>query len=334
MFNLESYGNKQAAIFLAFFVVLTFTLGTIILPAYASVTSSSSRIALKGIVNMGVTLDQNKAADGPPLLSGSHTMALAGTTTTSQEPNIKASHIYQYYRMVLGKDIKSLVIVIPNEGHEDPKQPKEFRIVNQPYLPQNAVVNVGTIVTWFNADVKHPHRISLVDNSTKNTIYDSGIIKNYTASRPIKFNNTGTFTYSGPSFDKGVPSYKMNGTIIVVNQPLSTSFNTNATPTTASTTSLSLSSSAARTSTTNTTKNVDTITTLMVPANLLNKAISEIKGQGLGIDNQYPFKSLRGGGSSPGGDKNQVLLVLTSSGKSLNEVIAALNKISPTMPYS
>ena len=176
-----------------------------------------------------------------------------------------------------------------------PTQSKELRIVNQPYLPQNAVVvNVGTIVNWFNADVKHPHRISLVDNNTKNAIYDSGIIKSYTASRPIKFNNTGTFTYSGPSFDKAVPSYKMNGTIIVVNQPLSTSFNTNATntttPTTASATSLSLSSSAARTSTTNTIKNVDTITTLMVPANLLNKAISEIKDQGLGIDNQYPFK--------------------------------------------
>ena len=330
MFNLESYGNKQAAIFLAFFVVLTFTLGTIILPAYASVTSSSSRIAMKGIVNMGVTLDQNKAADASPLLSGSHTMALADTTTstTSQEPNIKASHIYQYYTMVLGKDIKNVVIVIPNEGHEDPTQPKELRIVNQPYLPQNAVVNVGTTVNWFNADVKHPHRITLVDNNTKNAIYDSGIIKNYTASRPIKFNNTGTFTYSGPSFDKAVPSYKMNGTITVVNQPLFTSFNT----TTASATSLS--SVAARTSTTNTTKNVDTITTLMVPANLLNKAISEIKSQGFGIDNQYPFKSLRGGGSSPGEDKNQILLVLTSSDKSLNEVIAALNKISPTMPYS
>ena len=57
-------------------------------------------------------------------------------------------------------------------------------------------------------------------------VYESGIIKNYTASKPIKFNNTGTFSYSGPSFDKGVPSYKMNGMIRVVNQPLSTPFNT------------------------------------------------------------------------------------------------------------
>jgi plastocyanin len=242
-----------------------------------------------------------------------------------QQPNLKASDIYQYYTMVLGKDIKNLVIVIPDEGHEDPNQsPKDLRIVNQPYLPQNAVVNVGTIVTWFNADVDHPHTISLVDNNLKSLIYESGIIKNYTASRPIKLNNTGTLTYSGPSFDKSVPSYKMNGTLTVVNQPLTTSFN-NTTTTTANTRS--------PTATTTATNNVDTISTLMVPTNQLDKAISEIKGQDFGIDNQYPFASLRGGGSTAGGDRNQVLLVLTSSGKSLNEVISALNNISPTMPY-
>ena len=72
---------------------------------------------------------------------------------------------------------------------------------------------------------------------------------------------------------------------------------------------------------------MDTISTLMVPSNLLDKAVSEIKGQGFGIDNQYPFISLRGGGGTTGGDKNQVMLVLTSSGKNLNEVISALNKV-------
>jgi plastocyanin len=243
-------------------------------------------------------------------------------TQQQQQPNLKASDIYQTHTMSLGKDIKNLVIVIPDEGHEDPNQsPKDLRIVNQPYLPQNAIVNVGAIVTWLNADVDHPHSISLVDNNSKSVVYESGIIKNYTASRPIMFNNTGTFTYSGPSFDKGVPSYKMNGTLTVVNQPLTTSFNT----TTASRSSPTVTTTA--------TKNMDTISTLMVPSNLLDKAVSEIKGQGFGIDNQYPFMSLRGGGSTAGGDKNQVLLVLTSSGKNLNEVISALSNISSTIPY-
>ena len=224
--------------------------------------------------------------------------------------------------MVLGKDIKNLVIVIPNEGHEDPTQPKELRVVNQPYLPQNAVVNVGTTVTWYSGDAGHQHSISLVDNNTKNVVFESGLFNNFAASKPIKFNNTGTFTYSGQSFDKAFPKYIMNGTIRVVNQPVATTTFNNTTTDTATSTA------------TTANNNIDTITTLMVPAKLLDKVTSELKDQGFGIDNQYTFKSLRGGGSATGGDKQQVLLVLTSSGKNLNEVVSALSKITPIMPYS
>jgi plastocyanin len=251
-----------------------------------------------------------------------------------QKPDIKASDIYQTRTIVLGNDIKNLIIMIPDEGHEQPNQsPKELRIINQPYTPQNAVVNVGTTVTWFNADVDHRHTISLTPNNSNSNIsnnnskviaYQSGIIKNFTSSKPIKFNNTGAFSYSGPSFDKGVPSYKMNGSIRAVNQPLTTPFNN---------TTANSSSSSKLPAALITTKNADTITTLMVPANQLGKAISEIKSQGFGIDNQYSFTSLRGGGSTPGGDKHQVLLILTSSGEGLNEVVSALDKIASTMSY-
>jgi plastocyanin len=249
----------------------------------------------------------------------SYSAFAVGETQQLWQPDIKASDIYQYYTMVLGKDIKNLVIVIPNEGHEDPTQPKELRVVNQPYLPQNAVVNVGTTMTWFSGDAGHQHSITIVDNNTKNVVFESGPFNNFAASKPITFNNTGTFTYSGPSFDKMVPNYKMNGTVTVVDQPLSTSFNTNTT---------------ASPSSSGTANNVDTIATLMVPANIRDKIVSALQGQGFGIDNQYPFTSLRGGGSTTGGDKNQVLLVLTSSGKNLNEVISALSNIVPTMPYT
>ena len=110
----------------------------------------------------------------------------------------------------------------------------------------------------------------------------------------------------------------MNGTIEVVNQPLSNSFNTTSSATTSTTTS----------------NNIDTIGAIIVPAKIVDKVSSDLKGQGLGIDNQYPFKSLRGGGSTTGGDKNQVMLVLTSSGKSLNEFISVLHTVGPTMGYS
>jgi plastocyanin len=247
-----------------------------------------------------------------PLLSSAFA---AGEVQQNQQPNIKASNIYQTHTMALGKNIKNLIIEIPNEGHEDPTQPRELRVVNQPYLPRNAIVNTGTTVTWFNADAGHKHQITLLNNKTQTVVYESGLFDNFAASKPIKFNNTGAFAYSGPSNDKAVPNYKMNGTLIVINQPLSNSFNTTS-------------------STPATSNNIDTVSTIIVPAMKLDKVSSDLRNQGFGIDNQYPFKSLRGGGGTTGGDKNQAMLVLTSSGKSLNQVISALNKIVPTMGYS
>lgn len=247
-----------------------------------------------------------------PLLSSAFA---AGEVQQNQQPNIKASNIYQTHTMALGKNIKNLIIEIPNEGHEDPTQPRELRVVNQPYLPRNAIVNTGTTVTWFNADAGHKHQITLLNNKTQTVVYESGLFDNFAASKPIKFNNTGAFAYSGPSNDKAVPNYKMNGTLIVINQPLSNSFNTTS-------------------STPATSNNIDTVSTIIVPAKILDKISSDLRNQGFGIDNQYPFKSLRGGGGTTGGDKNQAMLVLTSSGKSLNQVISALNKVVPTMGYS
>jgi plastocyanin len=237
---------------------------------------------------------------------------------SQQQPNIKGSNIYQTQTIILGKNIKNLVILIPNEGHEDPAVPKDLRVINQPYIPQNAVVNVGTTVTWLNADAGHRHSITLVDNNTKNIVYDSGRFDNFNASKPFMLNNIGTFAYSGPSYDRAVPNYKMNGSITVINQPLATSFNTTGTET---------SSGGVRNN------SIDTIAAIMVPSKLLNKTLSDLKNQGFTVDNQYPFTSIRGGGSAAGGDKQQVLLVLASSGKNLNQVTSALAQVASTLPY-
>ena len=245
-----------------------------------------------------------------------------------EKPDMKASNIYQTQTIVLGKNIKNLVISIPNEGHEDTKQTKEMRVINQPYIPQNAVVSIGTTVTWLNADAGHRHSITLLDNNTKNIVYDSGRFNTFNASKPFTFNNIGTFAYTGPSFDRAFPNYKMNGSITVVNQPLTTSFNTTSNTSTASSSSASSSVAAAGTD-----NNPDTIATLMVPSSLLDKTISGLKSQGFSIDNQYPFLSLRGGGSQSGGEKQQVLLVLASSGKNLNQVTSALAQVASTLPY-
>ena len=244
---------------------------------------------------------------------------------SQNQPNIKGSNIYQTQTIVLGKNTKNLVILIPNEGHEDPQQPKGMRVINQPYIPQNAVVNVGTTVAWLNADAGHRHAITILDNNTKNVVFNTGRFDNFNASKPFTFNNAGTFAYTGPSFDRAFPNYKMNGSITVVNQPLDTIFNSTGTN--------RASSSSSSTSSAGTNNNSDTVATLMVPSRLLGNTVSNLKSQGFTIDNQYSFMSLRGGGSQSGGEKQQVLLVLTSSSKNLNQVTSALAQVASTLPY-
>jgi plastocyanin len=251
----------------------------------------------------------------------SNVASVFAVSEQKQQPNIKASNIYRMQTMVTGKNIKNLVILIPNEAHEDTRQIKETRLLNQTYVPENTVVNVGTTVTWLNADAGHRHSITLVNNNSKSIVYNSGRFNNSTASKPITLNSTGTFTYSGPSFDRAFPNYKMNGTIIVVNQPLATTFNTTATAS---------SSAGGQTSNNN---NIDTVALLITPAKLLDKTISGLKSQSIMIDSQYPFTSLRGGGSASGGDKQQVLLVLSSAGKNLNQVTSGLAQVASTLPY-
>jgi plastocyanin len=238
---------------------------------------------------------------------------LAFAAGVTQRPDINASHAYQGRTMILGNNVKNLVITIPNEAHEPPGLlPRDLRVANQPYFPQNAVVNVGTTVIWFNGDVGHFHTITLANNiSPKKAIYDSGQFNFFAGSKPIKFNDTGTFAYSGPSFNKKAPNYKMNGTLTVVNQA-SPVFSTNKTSPAAS--------------------NFDTIIPLMVPVNQQDKLISQFKAQGFGVNSTYVFKSIRGDGLEGCGDSNESLLVLTSSGKSLDQIISVLKQIAPTMP--
>src|ERR1051325_1449122 len=84
-------------------------------------------------------------------------LVFAVSEQQKQQPNIEASNIYQTQTMVTGKNIKNLVILIPNEAHEDiSKTNKQTRLLNQTYLPENAIINVGTTIACLNADAGHP----------------------------------------------------------------------------------------------------------------------------------------------------------------------------------
>ena len=224
-----------------------------------------------------------------------------------QQPNINASYVFDAHNMVLGNNVENLVVVIPNEAHESTNQPRnQYPLANQPYLPQNAVVNTGTAVTWFNGDVDHDHKINISGKST-NTGFESGEFTYNTVSKPMTFNDTGTFNYFETHVNNDDPAFVMNGTITVINQPESLS-----------------SSSGSGT--------VDTVGVLMVPSQDIQKYTSDLNNRGFAIDSTHNFKDLRGGQSGTGNE--QTLIVWTTSGMSMSDIVTNLQEFSSGLPYS
>ena len=225
-------------------------------------------------------------------------------------PKIAASNVFDTHSMILGDNIKNLVILIPNEAHESTNQPKDqLPLANQPYLPQDAVVNRGTTVTWFNGDVDHDHKITQSGGESASTGFESGDFAFNTPSRPITFNDTGRFNYLEADVNDNDPSFVMNGTIDVVNQGNQLT-NPNATGA----------------------GSPDTVGTFMVPAKDLNQYTSALTSKGFTIDSPYTFKDLRGGQKGTGSE--QAYIVWTTSGMNLDQVTSALKEITPSLPYS
>ena len=180
--------------------------------------------------------------------------------------------------ITLGNNIKNVVILIPNEGHESPALPEEQRQINQPYVPQNIVVNPDTNIVWFNGDVGHEHTITLNDENSQK-VYESGKFDFNTVSNPLVLNKTGRFTYSEANVNVDDPKYIMEGTITVKD------------------TIPSLHNMSS-----------DILGFFMIPAKDSNKHIPVLTDSGIQIIDKYTFKDLRGGQKETG--PNEMLLLM------------------------
>jgi plastocyanin len=221
-----------------------------------------------------------------------------------------ASDLFETKSLKLSPNIKHLVILIPNEGHESQNAgdvSSDQRLINQPYLPQRAEVNRGTMVVWFNGDVDHDHKITLTNGANlENTIFDSSTFAYDESSEPIVLNDTGTFNYYQTDVNNEDEDYVMNGTITVVDeQSLDGNNNVN----------------------TGVQGNADTAGVLMVPASDVDTYTQELKNNGFAVDSTQNFNDIRAG-------DEQVLLVWTTSGIDLENVISTLQRITQTLPYS
>jgi plastocyanin len=233
------------------------------------------------------------------IVLGMCNLSAAGTQTG---PSINATNVFDSGQMISPGNAKHLVILIPNEGHHGPGEEDESRFIAQPFVPQNVVINPGTQVVWFNGDVGHEHNI-VVRDANGVQLFETGEFTELQASKPIVFNNTGEFEYTDTvEYEDG---FVMTGTIIVNGQRSGGQV---------------ISSSS-----------FDIVGALMVPSTMMQEATDEMRNVGFAIDSMHNFKDLRGGQSDTGDE--QVLVIWTSAGKSLEDVTSQLGEISEGLPY-
>ena len=213
-------------------------------------------------------------------------------TSTSVSPLIletfgqksTASDLYETKTLKLSPDIKHLVILIPNEGHESQNPgdvSSDQRLINQPYIPQRATVNPGTMVIWFNGDVDHDHKITLTNSvSPENAIFDSGAFAYNEPSKPVVLNETGTFNYYETDVNNEDEDYIMNGTIDVVWQQ-----------------GPGASSTSASNGINSTSTQGSDVTTgvLMVPESDTDTYVQDLENSGFTIDSTQDFNDIRAG---------------------------------------
>ena len=227
---------------------------------------------------------------------------LSGNSTNTSNGEGNAQSVYQNRMMTFGNNVKNIILLLPNEGHESPALPKEQRIINQPYVPENIVVSPSTNIVWLNGDVGHTHTITLFDENS-NPVYSSGKFDSNTVTNPLVVNKTGKFTYSEADVNQDDPKYVMKGTITVSENPPSS----------------------------NTDGTSDSVAFFMVPAKDLDKHVSELTNKGVDVLDKYTFKDLRGGQKGTGPE--QTLLIIGSKGGQ-SQLISTLQDIASTLPYS
>ena len=245
---------------------------------------------------------------------------VAAYAIENNQPNINATNLYKTHNMVLGNNVKNLLILIPNEAHE-PYSLKEQQLINQPFIPQNVRMKLGTTIVFFNADVGHDHREVITKGQTGIQVFDTQIFsydnnddesdKIPNSSHNYTFNEIGNFLYHDTVFGQKI----MNGTIQVVAIPSPPQTNIN------NSNYNSLTSAYPQ-------YDFDTVGAFVVPTEMLNKYTRTFENQGLQIYDIHNFRNLMNKDEA-----NQSLIVWTSNGHMLNSVIKKLQKITSTLPY-
>jgi hypothetical protein len=130
----------------------------------------------------------------PMLNSSQGQSSMASCNTNLVKERGIAFDIYQNKVLTFGGNVKNIILLIPNEGHESPTLPQEQRLINQPYVPANIIIGPNTQIAWFNGDVGHKHSVTLLDKNSKQ-VFSSGKFGFNSVTTPLVLNDSGKFTY-------------------------------------------------------------------------------------------------------------------------------------------
>ena len=248
----------------------------------------------------------------------------------NQSNNINATYLYQTHSMVLSPNVKSLIILIPNEAHE-PSSLKEQQLINQAFIPKYVKLHLGTKIVFFNADVDHDHHVVITKGVNGTEVFDTGILSynDIEGYHELKENNKlnknsqeyianqqGKFHY----YDTIDGQKVMNGTIQVVNASDTMK------SVIRSDDQLKLSFAIIQSP-----ENIfDTVGTFVVPTNTVNEYTKYFKNEGLQIYDIHDFRNLMKDNIKA----ENSLLVWISNNIPTDLIISKLKQITPTLPYS
>ncbi len=205
-----------------------------------------------------------------------------------------ASDIFNTGSLKVPFNVKSFVILIPDEGHHGPTE-EDSRYLDQPFVPQNITINTNTSIIWYSGDINHDHIINVMnDQNNQKLLFTSEIFPSNEATKKFTFTTPGIYSYQDPT--EWEDEFIMKGNIKVIDNE-NISNNTN----------------------------FDTMGVFMIPQDNFEKYKSELTDMGFVIDSYHIFEDKRGEGK-------QVLLVWLSENP--ESAISNLKKITPELPYN
>jgi plastocyanin len=217
----------------------------------------------------------------------------------SMPTDMNATNIYKNHSMVLGPNIKNLIILIPNEAHHGPNEEEESRIIDQSFIPLSTTISSGTTVRWFNADVDHEHKLNLVETNNRsiNLLRDQNAF-GYNEETSHTFEREGDFGYyDTQKYDEG---FQMRGQLKVVDAQLLQSERVDNT--------------------------IDAVGTFIAPREDVKKYTSDLEDDGLAVYDVHDYKD-------PSGAQDQSLIVWTSSGLEPENIVERIQDLTLDLPY-